>query len=155
MSYVTVTLARDLLRRVTAIGTAESPDRFAAYAYNADGSVAQELLAGGTAVRRMAYDGLGRLIGIDDPAFALGLGYRQRGAATGPYGDGRISLETMTYKAGAFAGSPPAASRRRYGYDPFGRLRAVEAERPAAGLAQSYAANGNILSREAGVSHAA
>ena len=85
----------------------------------------------------------------------LGLGYRQGGAATGPYGDGRISLETMTYKAAAFAGTPPAASRRRYSYDPFGRLRTVEAERPAAGLAQSYDANGNILSREAGADRTA
>ena len=68
MPSLTVTLARDLRGRVTAIGTAEAPDRFAAYAYNADGSVGEESLAGGTAVRRMAYDGLGRLTGIDDPA---------------------------------------------------------------------------------------
>ena len=44
---------------------------------HADGSLAQEALAGGTAVRRMAYDALGRLTGLDDPAFALGLSYRQ------------------------------------------------------------------------------
>ena len=112
MPSLTLTLARDLRGRVTSIGTAENADRFAAYAYNADGSLAQEALAGGTAVRRMAYDALGRLTGLDDPAFALGLSYRQNGAASGPYGDGRISLETMTYKAAAFSGLPgsdPAA----------------------------------------------
>ena len=72
------------------------------------------------------------------------------GAASGPYGDGRISLETMTYKAAAFSGPAPAASRRRYSYDPFGRLTAVEAEGSSQGLAQSYDANGNILGRDTG-----
>jgi RHS repeat-associated protein len=145
-----VTISRDLRGRVTAIGTAQAPSRFAAYAYHADGSVASETLCGGQSRRSVTRDGLGRPILIEDSAFVESLSYRVGGQAAGPYGDGRVTGEATAWVAGAFAGPAPLATSRRHGFDPFGRLVTVTSDHASQDLAQGYDADGNILSRGVG-----
>src|SRR4051794_20814724 len=78
----------DMLGRPIAIGTAEAPARYPAYAYDAGGSVVRETLASGA--RTFRRDPLGRLVGLDDPAFTQRLSFRQAGDAAKGFADGRI-----------------------------------------------------------------
>src|SRR5215207_9533678 len=122
-SPTTVLYRRDLLGRIVAVGDSADPAAFAAWSYNADGSVASEMLkaGGGTAVtRRFAYDGLGRPVELVEPAATLDVSYRRGGAfdAGAPYANDAISAEKVSYAAGAFpAGAKPADSTTRYVYD--------------------------------------
>jgi len=151
MASLTVTVRRDLRGRVVALGTEEAPARFARYAYTADGRLAAETLGKGALARRLARDPLGRLVGLDDPAFSQALGYRVGGQARGPYGDGRVTFEATAWKAAAFSTPPPASVDRNYAFDSFGRLTAAASpDRPAQALTQSYDADGNILARASG-----
>jgi RHS repeat-associated protein len=152
MAKLAVRMTRDLRGRVTSVGTAEAPQRFAAYAYRADSSVAKETLGAGTLSRSFAYDAMGRLATLDDPAFSVVLGYRVDGKAAGPYADGRVTAEATQWKPATFAGgNAPGAASRTYGFDKFGRLAtATSPDRPAQALQQGSDGDGNILSREVG-----
>src|SRR5215831_6234801 len=116
MSF-SVIFSRDLRGRVVSVGTSVDPARFASYSYNADGSIAAETLGAGATARRFRRDPLRRLTGIDDPAFSTTLGYRVGGAVSGPYGDGRVTLEATSWNAAAFPATPPANTSRTYGFD--------------------------------------
>ena len=72
MSSVTVTYRRNMRGQVTAVGTAEAPERFATYSFEADGSIATETLGGGQLARSCRYDGLQRLVGL--PPLVVGTG---------------------------------------------------------------------------------
>jgi RHS repeat-associated protein len=151
MAKLAVRFARDMRGRVVSVGTAAAPDRFARYDHRADGSVAAERLGAGALPRRFTRDALRRLTSLDDPAFSVALGYRVGGKPTDPYGDGRILAEATSWKASAFtAGKAPSETSRLYGFDRFGRLTDAKSSRPTQALAQSYDADGNILSRALG-----
>src|SRR4051794_27814984 len=89
----------DMLGRPAAIGTADMPARYAAYAYDAAGAVRGETLAAGSLVRSFRRDPLGRLLVLDDPAFTQTLSFRQGGDSGRALADGRIAAETVTCKA--------------------------------------------------------
>jgi RHS repeat-associated protein len=151
MSALVVRIRRDLRGRPVAIGTAAAPGRFARYRLRPDGSPADEILGDGSLARRGERDALRRPVRIADPALTLAYGYRAGGLSTGPYGDGRITVETSAWAPSAFAGEPPVSVSRRYAFDPFGRLRSVASEaRPAQDLTQVCDANGNVSEQAAG-----
>ena len=129
-----MTYRRDLLGRVIACGDAASPALHGAWTYRADGSLATEVLGTTGGTRTFTHDALGRPTGITEPAQTLSWSYRKDGAATGPYADGNISAETVSYNAASFAAGSavPAGSTVKYAYDAFGRLTgATSTGRPA------------------------
>ena len=150
MAGPVVTIRSDLRGRVVSVGTAAAPARFGAYAYAPDGALVGETQAGGRRARRLGYDGLRRVIALDDPAFALALSYRVGGGATGADGDGRIMGESLAYKAAAFSGAVPATTASAYRHDSFGRLVGVDASRQAAGALLGYDSDGNITAKAVG-----
>ena len=142
-----VTSRRDLMVRLCRAMSA-TPD-IGARRYRADGCLAAETLGAASpkVARAFAYDALGRPTSLDETAQTLAWSYRKDGAATGPYGDGNILAETVSYKAAGFAAgtTPPAGSSVSYAYDAFGRLtQASSTNRPALNQTAAYDGDGNL-----------
>jgi hypothetical protein len=90
MSSLAVRMARGLR---ASVGTAQAPERFAAYEHQADGSVAKETRGAGTLSRSYAYDPAGAAHPPRRPGLLGDARQRVGGQASGPYADGRVTAE--------------------------------------------------------------
>jgi RHS repeat-associated protein len=125
-----VTYRYDPVGRLAAVGSGEgAPAAYAAYTYNANGSVATEELAPGTAAattRRYSYISPGWQSGVTDPRFSQTTYYTADQGGRPGYYSGLVAEDAF-----AFAGTlPPGAVAQyayRYRYDPLTQLASAEA----------------------------
>ncbi|HET7017321.1 MAG TPA: RHS repeat-associated core domain-containing protein [Streptosporangiaceae bacterium] len=145
-----VTYGYDLLGRLTAIGTPEVPDRYASYAYNADGGLEREVvgLAGPDRLsRRYRVNSPGWPVSIESDALTERISYWESPGYEGArYYDGRIARLDLT------ASARPEESWR-FAYHRDGRLRVAQclnAPEYSIGVGEpvSFDGNGNLLTAE-------
>ena len=147
---------RGLLDKIGKAGTGNEAF-YAAYTYNADGSLQNEVLNGGGTgstnkiTRTYHYNSMGWLLSTQDDHFlSETLNYQDQ---SGQYLDGNISQATYTFNmASNYGYSTPENYNETYTYDAFGQLLQVtnSLQPPGSlqisdGAGNSYDANGNIL----------
>ena len=147
-----VTYGYDLLGQLTRIGTPEVPDRFASYAYNANGGLEREVigLAGPDRVsRRYQVNSPGWPVSIESDALTEKISYWETPGYDGArYYDGRAARLDLTSSAGL-------EESWLLAYHRDGRLRVAQclnAPQYSIGVGQpiSYDGNGNLLAAEDG-----
>jgi len=147
-----VTYGYDLLGQLTRIGTPEVPDRFASYAYNANGGLEREVigLAGPDRVsRRYQVNSPGWPVSIESDALTEKISYWETPGYDGArYYDGRAARLDLTSSAGL-------EESWLLAYHRDGRLRVAQclnAPEYSVGVGQpiSYDGNGNLLAAEDG-----
>ncbi len=148
------TYTYDLLGRVASIGTKDDADFFAAYTYNANGSVHRETLNNGgdgknQVQRAYSYNSPGWLIAITDNAFFKEqIDYKDD---KGNYRGGNVVQSAFDFIGAAFPTKGPKDYAYQFKYDDFGRLvsaeNGVEAQwnLKVGDGKNGYDANGNIL----------
>lgn len=147
----------DELGRLRSVGNGDSePEAFAVYTYNADGSVAAQLLRPGTAaetLRVLSYNSPGWSTGFDSPQLRQTVFYVRDAEERPGYYNGLPAAESCT-----FSGAPPGAvTAYSYGYRYDAASRLTRAEATAGGVFQpqwslgpgdqpvTYDGNGNFL----------
>ncbi|NEO83330.1 MAG: hypothetical protein F6J87_03565 [Spirulina sp. SIO3F2] len=140
------------LGETVAIGTPENPQRFAAYGYNADGSLATTSLNKGGLQSNLNYNSPGWPTRIGNEKADNSLVMEQSLAYTGDgyqgsgYHNGNIAKNSINY--GTWENAPPSYGYQ-YQYDKLGRLEVAQNsqdEQASLGIGQptTYDINGNI-----------
>jgi RHS repeat-associated protein len=133
--------------QLASIGTADDPTRYAAYAYNLDGSITTEKLNKQRLQYDHSYDFQGYLLSLQESQglFAENVRYRDTG---GTFKDGNVVSTTFT---GSALSNPHGYT---YQYDAFGRLTAAQTVATNADMVPhpewdlqdvAHDANGNLL----------
>lgn len=156
-SGMSVWYSYNALNQMIAVGqSASDTTHYAAYAYNPDGSVAQEILNahGASVTLAFSYNSPGWLTGIGDGTSLFGetLYYNTRLDGSAGYFNGRVASRCTTF---AWPGAP-AGFTWDYHYDSLGQLQAASCSIPEWNVGViaplQYDADGNITASSNGVS---
>ena len=146
LSDLRVTYDYNLQGSLLRIGCDGNKPDYAEYSYNADGSLAQELLGEGFR-HTFRYNTLGQLTQMVNPWFEENLDYRSK---TKQYQDGNIVSAEIKYLNRGTLSPVPQNNKYEYQYDAFSRLTEAKASSNERSKDEwslkdlEYDANGNI-----------